>query len=157
MTDIDIPLGKRTKAYRFFEILPGLLSYGSIIVLVILSLINPLWASIYLLFFILTMFIKAIGIAFRTFQGRQVLEKAQKVNWRQRLDDLENPSKALKNYQKSEPLKAHKWGFNNHLKTLKQLKRPRRVSIHCLPVYIMLLLLQRIMKVWMFYAQLFRR
>ncbi len=118
MTDIEIPLGKRTKAYRFFEVLPGVLSYGSIIVLVALSLLNPLWASIYLLFFILTMFIKAIGIAFRTFQGRQVLEKAQKIDWQQRLEDLESPVKALRRYSKTQPTKTQKWGFVNHLKTL---------------------------------------
>ena len=28
--DIDIPLGKRDKLYRFFEILPGALSYSMI-------------------------------------------------------------------------------------------------------------------------------
>lgn len=127
MTDLELPLEKRTKLYRFFEILPGLLSYGSIVVLIVLSLLNPLWASIYLLLFILTMFIKAIGIAFRTFQGRQVLEKAQKVDWRRRLDDLENPSKSLSLYQKSTPSKkSRKWGFSNHIKTLEQIKNAKK-------------------------------
>ena len=39
--DIEIPLGKRTKKYRFFEMLPGMLSYGAIILLIILSMVNP--------------------------------------------------------------------------------------------------------------------
>lgn len=126
MTDIEIPVGKRTKAYRFFEILPALLSYGSIIMLVVLSLLNPLWASIYLLLFILTMFIKAIGIAFRTFQGRQVLEKAQKITWQQRLEDLERPAQALKKYRGKTPLKSQRWGFLNHLDNLENISKAKK-------------------------------
>ena len=39
--DLDLPLGKRTKLYRFFEILPGVLSYALVILLFVLSWINP--------------------------------------------------------------------------------------------------------------------
>ena len=52
MMDLEIPLGKRTKKYRFFEILPGFFSYGAIILLIVLSIFNPLLASIYLLIII---------------------------------------------------------------------------------------------------------
>ena len=45
--DIEIPLGKRTKKYRFLEMLPGLLSYGAIVLLVVLSILSPVLASIY--------------------------------------------------------------------------------------------------------------
>ena len=46
--NLEIPQGKRTKAYRFFEILPGLISYGAIILLFILSAtpapsVRPTW------------------------------------------------------------------------------------------------------------------
>ncbi|MEK7620786.1 MAG: hypothetical protein AAB395_00335, partial [Patescibacteria group bacterium] len=49
MTDIEIPLGKRTRQYRFFEVLPAIVSYGLILLLVILSLVNPFLAAMYLL------------------------------------------------------------------------------------------------------------
>ena len=39
MKDLEIPLGKRTKAYRFFEMLPALLSYGAILLLVTAELL----------------------------------------------------------------------------------------------------------------------
>ncbi len=39
--DIEIPLGKRTKKYRFLEMLPGLLSYGAIVLLIVLSILSP--------------------------------------------------------------------------------------------------------------------
>ena len=31
MRDLEIPLGKRTKLYRFLEMLPGVLSYVAVI------------------------------------------------------------------------------------------------------------------------------
>lgn len=91
MIDLEIPIGKRTLKYRLFEMLPAVLSYGAFILLVVLSLISPTLASIYLLFVISALLVKAVGIAFRTIQGRNRIEAAQKVDWSKRLDDLEDP------------------------------------------------------------------
>lgn len=88
MTDIEIPLGKRTRKYRFFEILPAVISYGLLLLLVVLSLFSPFLAAMYLLIIILTLFIKSVGIAVRTIQGHGRLEKAKAVNWQQRLEDI---------------------------------------------------------------------
>lgn len=91
MIDLEIPQGKRTKQYRFFEMVPAIISYGSIITLVVLSLINPLWASAYLLLVIITMVVKAVGIAFHTIRGRKRLDQAQKIDWKRYLTELEDP------------------------------------------------------------------
>lgn len=98
MENLEIPLGKRTASYRFFEMLPGLLSYGAIILLVVLSLLNPMLASIYLMLVIITALIKALGIAFHTVVGHHRLEAAQRVDWHKRLNDLEDTQNALKTY-----------------------------------------------------------
>lgn len=95
MKDIEIPLGKRTKTYRFFEMLPAAMSYGAIILLVVLSLINPLLAAIYLLAIIITTVVKAVGIAYHTTTGRSSMEAAQKVDWHGRLQQLESPEEHL--------------------------------------------------------------
>lgn len=95
MTDLEIPLGKRTKAYRFFEMVPALFSYGAIILLVVLSLVNPLLAAIYLIAVIITTLVKAVGIAYHTTVGRSSLDKAQRVDWHHRLSQLENPADYL--------------------------------------------------------------
>src|ERR1044072_6930912 len=91
MIDLELPLTKRTKLYRFFEVLPALLSYGMLVLLIVLSFVNPLWAAIYLLLLIITVFIKSIGIAFHTVQGHSRLVRAQRVDWHARLEQLENP------------------------------------------------------------------
>ena len=92
--DIEIPLGKRTKKYRFLEMLPGLLSYGAIVLLVVLSIVSPVLASIYLLTIILVAFVKTIAISYRVVNGHNNMEKASKVDWNGRLSDLENPKEA---------------------------------------------------------------
>src|SRR6476469_4699067 len=91
MIDLEIPLKTRSKAYRFFEMLPGIISWGSIILLIVLSLWNPLWAGIYVLLIIVTVLTKAIGIGYHTLVGSNRLTKAQKVDWHARLTDLADP------------------------------------------------------------------
>lgn len=91
MIDIELPLGKRSAKYRFFEMLPGLLSYGAFILLIVLSLWSPLLAAIYLMLVVITLLVKAVGIAYHTLLGRSRLEKAQKIDWRERLEDFNNP------------------------------------------------------------------
>lgn len=98
MTDIEIPLGKRTKLYRFFEILPGAISIGAIVLLIILSFLSPLAASLYILFLVLLTFVRAITTAYRTIQGRLAMQKTVSVDWKTRLDDLSHPKIALKKY-----------------------------------------------------------
>ena len=96
--DIEIPLGRRTLKYRFFEILPAVLSFGAIILMFVLSIFSPFLASVYLLTIITTLLVKAIGIAYRMITGHIQIEKAQKVDWNKRLKDLENAKKMLKKY-----------------------------------------------------------
>ena len=82
---MKLPLEKRTKAYRFFEMLPAILSYGAILLLIVLSFVSPLAAAVYLLIIIITMLVKAFGIAIHTISGRTRLDAAQRVHWHERL------------------------------------------------------------------------
>ena len=116
--DIEIPLGKRTFKYRFFEILPAFLSFGAIILMFILSAFSPFLASLYLLTIITTLLVKAIGIAYRMITGHLQIEKAQKVDWNKRLNELENAEKSLdilKNKRNNE------YEFKNHLRNLNDI------------------------------------
>ena len=116
--DIEIPLGKRTFKYRFFEILPAFLSFGAIILMFLLSFFSPFLASLYLLTIITTLFVKAIGIAYRMMTGHFQIEKAQKVDWNKRLEDLNNAEKSLytlKNQVNNE------YEFKNHLRNLNDI------------------------------------
>ncbi len=124
MTDIEIPLGKRTPLYRFLEILPALLSYGFVIALIVLSVLNPLWAAAYLLVIIITTFIKSLGIAVRTIQGYGRLKKAQKINWQRRLEDT-------KRVQETSKLPARidrQWRHERHLANLELMASVKKAE-----------------------------
>ena len=116
MIDLELPLQKRSKAYRFFEILPAILSYGAIILLVILSIVSPLAAAVYLLVIIITMLVKAVGIAFHTIGGRNRLDAAQRVDWHERLLQLEDP---VSSYAKEQKQNSKGFGFDAHKENLR--------------------------------------
>mgnify|MGYP000991986803 FL=1 len=114
--DIEIPLGKRTKKYRFFEMLPGLLSYGAIILLIILSIVNPVLASIYLLTIILVAFVKTIAISYRVVSGHRNMERASRVDWSGRLADLESPKES---YSRLRDIPSGALLYKQHLENLR--------------------------------------
>lgn len=86
--DFEIPLDK-TKFYRFFEMLPGILSLTMVALTFILSAINPLWGSIYILAIIVIVFIKGLALIANSWVGFRAMRRATIVNWHQRLADLE--------------------------------------------------------------------
>ena len=116
MVDLEIPLGKRTRLYRFLEMLPAIISYGAIITLVVLSLVNPLLAAIYLLLIILTMLVKVVGITTHMVVGRLRMDQASRVDWRSRLEDLEDPNAA---YSRLYGSTSTHIGHEQHLENLR--------------------------------------
>jgi hypothetical protein len=95
MIDIELPLKKRSRLYRFFEIVPGVMSYSIIVLVGVLSFFSPFLATIYLLIIIITMAVKACGIAFHSVAGYRKLIRAQSTDWSDRLRDLEDPISAF--------------------------------------------------------------
>lgn len=94
---LEIPIGKRTIKYRFFEILPGFLSWTIIILPIVLTLIDSSsrLAAIFILFFMMGWFYRAVAMAFRTTQGYLRMRESDKIQWLKWLDDLEQPEKAI--------------------------------------------------------------
>ncbi len=114
--NLEIPQGKRTKKYRFFEILPGALSYGAIILLFLLSWLDPVLGSIYLFIIIASTLVKAVGIAYRTIQGYEVIKRAERVDWRGRIEDLAHPHESFERLRDDDNKSYH---FNEHVENLK--------------------------------------
>jgi cellulose synthase/poly-beta-1,6-N-acetylglucosamine synthase-like glycosyltransferase len=116
MADLEIPLGKRTLKYRLLEMLPATLSYGALALLVILSLIDPLYAAVYLMFVVITLIVKAVGIAVHTIRGNSNLLEAQKVDWHERFTQLSDPAFF---YRKFEDDNRKEFHWNSHVENLK--------------------------------------
>ncbi|MCL1929602.1 glycosyltransferase family 2 protein [Candidatus Saccharibacteria bacterium] len=113
MTNIDIPLGKRTLQYRFFEILPGALSYAVVLSIFISSLFEPFVAAILILVVVSIMFVKSVAMAASAIRGARSLEKSRKVNWAKLLKDLENPSEML--FKRASWLHSKQFGMRQHV------------------------------------------
>jgi len=112
---IELPVGKRKPLYRFFEILPGLLSYGMIILLFVLSVVNPILGSCYILLIVIINLVKAIGVAVRTVQGYRVSKRCVKVNWSKRLNEL---GEAKDSYERLAGTKDNSYDYDQHLRNL---------------------------------------
>lgn len=114
--NLEIPVGKRTMKYRFFEMLPAMVSYGAIIALIVLSIFNPVLAAVYLLMIILTMLVKVVGITYHMVAGRSRMDRACRVDWSSRLSDLEDPKDAYSRHFGKESAEI---GYDQHLENLR--------------------------------------
>ena len=115
---VEIPLGKRSRLYRFLEILPGICSYGMIILLFVLSAINPILGSVYLLILTAVTLVKALGTAFRTVQGEKTVKAAMRVDWHARYEDLMNPHDA---YERMKDERSSGYHYSEHVANVKKL------------------------------------
>jgi cellulose synthase/poly-beta-1,6-N-acetylglucosamine synthase-like glycosyltransferase len=118
MRDLDLPIGKRSLKYRFFEILPALISYGALALLVILSLVDPNLAAIYLMVVIITLLVKSFIIAYHTIRGHNRLVAAQKTDWHGRLAELEDPGSS---YARGSTSNAKGFNLQQHLANLQAI------------------------------------
>lgn len=116
--DLELPEGKRKPLYRFFEILPGALSYGLVILMFVLAWVNPILGAIYVLIVVSITFVKAIATAFRTIQGHKVVQRAERVDWHQRLEDLRDPHAA---FERLHGYHEDSYDFAEHVQNLRML------------------------------------
>lgn len=90
MTDIEIPYEKdRSATYRFFEILPGALSWSIILLPLLLSLINVTLAAFFILGYVLIFFTRAMASNIRAISGYRAMRHYQRVDWNDLIDDIE--------------------------------------------------------------------
>jgi hypothetical protein len=90
MKQIEIPFEtERSKRYRFFEILPGSLSWFLLLAPLILSLINVTVAAFFILAYILIYFTRAMAVNIRALSGYRALRQFEKVDWQTLLDEVE--------------------------------------------------------------------
>ncbi len=108
MTDIEIPLQEdKTRRYRFFEILPGALSWSILIAPFVLSFFNARITALFIIAFFLVWFVRSIGLTIRVLQGWYTMKRQQKYDWSKMLTELETLDP--KGYSKELPA----WHYKN--------------------------------------------
>jgi len=86
----EIPYEKdRHGWYRFFEILPGSLTYLLLLTPFILSLINVTLAALFILIYILVYFARAVAFDIRILAGYRLMRAYEKLDWQALLAEIE--------------------------------------------------------------------
>ncbi len=90
MTDLEIPLEKDRHAhYRFFEILPGLLSWALLFTPLVLSYINVTAAVFFVLLYLLVFFVRSVAYSTRAIAGYRAMKHHMKLDWNALAADLD--------------------------------------------------------------------
>jgi cellulose synthase/poly-beta-1,6-N-acetylglucosamine synthase-like glycosyltransferase len=88
--NIEIPYSsERGRRYRFFEMLPGILTWSVLLLPFVLSQVSPQLCVLFILAYLLLWFVKALGLNIRAIQGYRTIELHKKLPWRAMLTDLE--------------------------------------------------------------------
>jgi len=86
----EIPFQKdKNGKYRFFEILPGTLSWTILSLPLVLSFVNVTLAATLMIAYLLLWFVKAVALNVRVIQGYKVLNEHQKLDWQSMIKDLD--------------------------------------------------------------------
>lgn len=108
MKDLEIPLEKDRKGhYRFFEVLPGFLSYFLLLLPLILSLINVTLAVFFIIFYLLVFFVRSVGFSIRAIAGYITMKQHMKLDWNALAEDINAGEIIAKN------TKRPKWHYKN--------------------------------------------
>lgn len=90
MKDLEIPYEKdRNARYRFFEMLPGILSWSLLCLPIVLALINVTVAAVFVLVYLLINFSRVLAGATQVMRGYRMMRKHQKFDWAGMVADLE--------------------------------------------------------------------
>ncbi len=108
MKSIEIPYQKnKGRRYRFFEMLPGILSWSILIIPFVLGWLNPTLCVLVIIAYLLLWFVKSAGLTIRSLQGYKVIQNHMKLPWSQMLAELQ--SRKTTQPEKSMPV----WHYDN--------------------------------------------
>lgn len=86
----EIPFQQhKTRSYRLFEILPGLITWSVLALPFVLAFANVYWAAVLMIAYLLLWFVKAVALNLRVIQGYRTLQQHMKLDWIELTRDLD--------------------------------------------------------------------
>ena len=126
MEHLEIPLGKRSWKYRFFEMVPGVVSWTVIALPLILSFLNPTLAAWFIIMFMAWWLMKAISLTFRVLQGYRKLQRYLSVDWKKKLEEMNNLDDSLHYYKDRKNLsQMDEWHYEKLLQVATYADAPK--------------------------------
>lgn len=77
------------RLYRFFEMLPGILSLGALVAAVVASWLFPIGAAFFILIFIIYWLFRNMYFALHLQNGYRRMKKHERIDWLQKLQNLQ--------------------------------------------------------------------
>lgn len=84
----DFKTKKERIIYRFFEILPGFLTWAVLILVVILSWQKPFWIAIFIICYVIYWLIRTLYFLFHLRASYRKMKEHQRINWLKKLEQL---------------------------------------------------------------------
>ncbi len=116
ISSIEIPLVKdRDHLYRFFEVLPGMLSWSVLALPIILSIVSPVIAAYCIIAYLIVWFLKALAMNVRMIQGYRLMNQSMALDWQKLVDELDDPKATFKEYEQGVSPKWHAHNLQTQL------------------------------------------
>jgi len=84
----DIENKKERMVYRFFEALPGVLSWLTLILVVLISWKRPVWAAIFIICFVVYYLFRTVYFSIHLSACYRQMRVNEKINWREKINQL---------------------------------------------------------------------
>ena len=84
----DVKNFKDRLIYRFFEIMPGLMSWGALFLLILLTRYKPLWVSVFIIIFVIFWLFRTIYFSLHLWAGYKKMQEQEKINWIEKVKEI---------------------------------------------------------------------
>jgi hypothetical protein len=91
-TDID-----QHRIQRSLEVIPGILAWVTLIGMVVLSALEPIWIAVFIVMFDIYWICRTIFITYYSFVAYRRFREGKSIDWWQRCQNIENPGEYMKN------------------------------------------------------------
>jgi len=105
--------GGDRKLYRFFEMLPGALSWSTLLILIVFSYFKPVWVSVFIIAFDVYWLLLVLYLGIHLIVSYCKLKKNMKIDWRKNCVQLNKKTENIGKYSLTK--KDKKWEDIIHL------------------------------------------
>ncbi|PIP24815.1 MAG: hypothetical protein COX34_02240 [Candidatus Nealsonbacteria bacterium CG23_combo_of_CG06-09_8_20_14_all_36_12] len=97
----DLKSSKDRALFRFFEILPGALSFLTLFLVILLSWLKPVWTAYFIIFFVIYWLFRTIYFSFHLRAAYKRMKEYEKIDWIEKLNQLtiNNQQLTIKNWR----------------------------------------------------------
>jgi len=85
----NLPILKDRRIYRAFEMMPGILAWTTIVLIVVLSFLTPVFVAVFIILFDVYWFIKTVYLSLHLRVSYNKLKSNLKINWLDQLNNLQ--------------------------------------------------------------------